>query len=272
MVGFPLAGPMFALAHLTPVAAWRVLAFGGAMFLFFLSLYEFNDYAGHEADARNPRLREAAMEPRALHLKRTAATLGAALLVFAILRPVLALGAVVSFVLWSIYSWPVKGWKEAPVLGTLIHFVTQSLHFLMGWTLVSAATLAGALIAFFFGGLFAAGHLFHEVIDFEADRQAGVRTMANRIGRQPALWIATGAFAACAAYWTLLFAQGRIDPGAFYPFGGAFALHAAGGAWFAASGRLRGHAGAMQLRAVYRAAYLLAGLGYVIQKFAVRGI
>lgn len=268
MVGFPLAGPAFALDALTVDAVARVFAFAVAMFLFFLSLYEFNDYCGHQADATNPRLREPATDPQDLHLKRTVTALVAALLGFALLKPALALGAAVSFGMWSIYSWPTRGWKQVPVLGTGIHFVTQALHFLMGWVLVAALNLDTLLIAFFFGGLFAAGHLFHEVIDFEADRQAGIRTMANRIGRKPAFWISTGAFAACSVYWALLFMAGRIAENAYAPFAGAFLLHAAVLTVFYLSGRVNERAGVLQLRAAYRAAYLLAGLAFVVHKFA----
>jgi 4-hydroxybenzoate polyprenyltransferase len=266
MVGFPLAGPVFALHAATLAAGWRVLAFAGAMFLFFLSLYDFNDYGGQRADALNPRLRDLPKYPRGLLLKRTAVTLAAAVLGLGLLKPLLAVGAVVSFGLWSLYSWP-AGWKEVPVLGTAVHLVTQALHFLMGWALVAGVTLDAVLVSVFFGGLFAGGHLFHEVIDFEADREAGLRTTANRIGRGKALGLSTALFLLCAAYWTLLYLTGRIDAASYVPFLAAFAVHAAALTLSAIAGRLQTRPGALLVRRAYRTAYLLAGLSLVVLKF-----
>lgn len=268
MLGFPFAGPVFALDSFSPDLGWRLLAFAGAMFLLFLSLYEFNAYCGHQADAFNPRLQPLGQDPRTLYLKRAAATLGGAVFIFFLLRPVLALAAVTSFMLWSLYSWPRWGWKEVPVLGTGIHFFTQALHFLMGWSLVADVTSSGILIAFFFAGLFSGGHLYHEVIDFEADRLAGIRTMANRIGRQPALLVSTGVFFVVALYWAVLFVLGHIEPAAFFPFLGAFFIHAILLVVFSVSGRLAHQAGAIQLRGLYRMCYLFAGLGFLVQRFS----
>lgn len=108
----------------------------------------------------------------------------AALLVFTLIGSRVVLLGVVVAVLGFFYSHPKLNFKGTPVASSLPHLIGGLFHFLLGYSVFSAIDQRGVLVALFFALTFAAGHLNHEVRDFELDSKTNARTNAVAFGKQ----------------------------------------------------------------------------------------
>ena len=110
----------------------------------------------------------------------------ASLLVFTLISSrVVILGAIVA-VLGFFYSHPKLNFKGTPVASSFPHLVGGLFHFLLGYAFFSPIDSRGILIALFFALTFTAGHLNHEVRDFELDSKTNARTNAVAFGKYAA--------------------------------------------------------------------------------------
>ena len=181
LLGFPMIGLFFAFKSADQLLSLPVFLFAAAIFALFTAIYAFNGLSGIESDLHNSRLSDLKGK-RTSFIVTLAVSLVISLLLFFLIKPVLALFSAVSFLLWCIYSFPEKGFKYRPVLGTLIHFVGQIIHFLMGYTVLAGIDGGSAAVSVYFALLFSAGHINHELIDHDADEKAGTRTGAVCFG------------------------------------------------------------------------------------------
>jgi 4-hydroxybenzoate polyprenyltransferase len=85
------------------------------------------------------------------------------------------------------YSWRTYPFKTLPALSSLIHLIFGTQAFILGAWSVGNADWTSLGIGAFFGLVFAAGHLHHEVADVEPDRRSGIKTHAVRFGPRPTL-------------------------------------------------------------------------------------
>src|SRR5689334_18327334 len=109
----------------------------------------------------------------------------ASLLVFALISSrVVIFGAIVA-ALGFFYSHPKLNFKGTPVASSFPHLVGGLFHFLLGYAVFSPIDSRGILIALFFALTFTAGHLNHEVRDFELDSKTNARTNAVAFGKRP---------------------------------------------------------------------------------------
>jgi len=146
-------------------------------------VFVFNDWAGHAADARDPR-RAAQLFGRSAISSGEVAFLAVALLIVSMLAMalvsvsalLLATGIACLSVFYSTFG------KGRPILASLLHVVGGALHFLLGYTAGHAVDHTGLAIALFFGLVFAGGHLNQEVRDYDADRCNRIRTTAVVFG------------------------------------------------------------------------------------------
>ena len=181
LLGFPLIGLFFAFESLQQLLSVKVPLFVVATFLLATAVYAFNGLAGIGEDKENARLSDLKSR-KSTFIATIAVSLSFSLVFFFLIKSELAVSAVVSFLLWCIYSFPKKGFKYRPVLGTLIHFIAQIIHFLMGYTVIKPIDGAGIAASIYFAVLFSAGHINHELIDREADEKTGLRTGAVYFG------------------------------------------------------------------------------------------
>lgn len=93
----------------------------------------------------------------------------------------IAAGMLVTSALYSAPRWHLKG---APVASSLLHLLGGSLHFLLGYLAIARLNLPAILFAGYFGVVFAAGHLMHEVRGHDADCANGIRTNAVAFGKK----------------------------------------------------------------------------------------
>ncbi len=84
------------------------------------------------------------------------------------------------------YSHPKLNAKGTPVASSIPHLVGGLFHFLLGYAVFLPIDSRGILIALFFALTFMAGHLNHEVRDFDLDSHNNARTNAVAFGKRPA--------------------------------------------------------------------------------------
>jgi 4-hydroxybenzoate polyprenyltransferase len=181
LLGFPMIGLFFAFRSADQLFSLPVFLFVAAIFSLFTAIYAFNGLAGSEDDCHNSRLSDL-KGVKTSFIVTLSVSLVLSLVLFFLIRPVLALFAAVSFLLWCIYSFPKKGFKYRPLLGTLIHFIGQIIHFLMGYTVLAPLDRGSAAVSVYFALLFSAGHINHELIDHDADKKSGIKTGAVCFG------------------------------------------------------------------------------------------
>jgi 4-hydroxybenzoate polyprenyltransferase len=151
-------------------------------------IFVFNDWAGYNSDIHDPR-RATLVSARQGISRREVAGVTIALLILAnvafaaVGKLAILLGAAIA-VLSFLYSCSASFGKSTPMMGSINHLLGGALHFLLGYTLVHALDTNGLMISFFFGLVFAGGHLNQEVRDYEGDLLNGIRTSAVVFGRQ----------------------------------------------------------------------------------------
>ena len=147
----------------------------------------------------------------------------------------------------------------------MLHFVAQVLHFQMGTLLFAPMTAGSVFVSIYFALLFSAGHLHHEMIDQEGDREAGLRTGAVFFGRSRALGMSCGLFLLAHVCWLFLFLNHWIAWRELVPFMTAFFLQVV--TLFVLLRKQPTVSGVvLRHRTFYRVYYLLAGVAYFTWK------
>jgi 4-hydroxybenzoate polyprenyltransferase len=128
------------------------------------------------------------------------------------------------FFLWTIYVWPKTSLKTKTGGGLVIAFLAQLCHFGVGYVYLAKPNLSMLLIGIYFALLFAGGHAWHELNDFDADEESGARTTAIALGRYNAMWLAQAFFLSAAIYWFVLGLMDFVEVRAVAPFMFAYIL------------------------------------------------
>lgn len=256
--GFALVGAMFAAPDWTAFWSLRSMALFFASYLVVFSIFAFNSWAGLREDAANPRLAVDGLASGWGYAVVTAVSFVGALAVFLLLRPVAIPYALAVFALCGIYSFPRYGAKYMPVAGTLAHVAIGVTQFQQGWALLDDPGARSLLMSLYFGLILSAGHVNHELIDYEADRTAGIMSGAVRFGPRHWIWLHTTiSFVALCLIVFLTFGGAFPLPWAF-PFMTASLLQLLSAARLCMAlptqRRLLAH------RALYRFCYLVAGI------------
>jgi len=217
LLGFPMIGLFFAFKSAEELVSLPVFLFAAAIFSLFTAIYAFNGLAGTEDDKNNSRLADLAGKRRSF-IVTIAVSLVLSILLFLLIKPLLAAFSAVSFLLWCVYSFPKKGFKYRPVLGTLIHFIGQLIHFLMGYAVLAQVDGKSAAASVYFALLFSAGHINHELIDHDADEKSGIKTGAVCFGVSAWEKVSFALFTLAAVYISVLPALDKKLLPACFPF------------------------------------------------------
>jgi 4-hydroxybenzoate polyprenyltransferase len=180
--GTPLMGAAFAIGAITTANLETLLIFLAGSILLVAHVFTLNDWAdiAHGLKAPDPLVSSLRLFWFSIFL------LIASLLVFELISArVVVLGAIVA-VLGFFYSHPKLNFKGTPIASSIPHLVGGLFHFLLGYAVFSPIDSRGILIALFFALTFTAGHLNHEVRDFELDSQTRARTNAVAFGKRSA--------------------------------------------------------------------------------------
>jgi 4-hydroxybenzoate polyprenyltransferase len=259
MIGFPLIGALIALGE------WRDIGlllarFFVATYPLVMYVYCLNSYGGVAHDRGNARLNgnpavTGEVSPRELVDLAYAGAFVSGLL-YSLWFPRCLIPWLLILANWTIYSHPALYAKGKPIAGSLVHFAGGVLQFLLGYAAVRPLDRRAAALGVYFALAFAAGHLNHEVMDFEPDRAAGLRTNAVAFGPRRMFAVAFGIFALAFAYLLVLTIAGWISWRYSWPYLAIFfphlLLHAR-----ATAGEWTGYDRTYQ--AVYRALFVAAG-------------
>lgn len=188
--GTPLMGVAFSIGAITPEKLEELVLFMAANVLLVAHIFVFNDWAAAAQHAQQPNKATALVyrgeiTSRAL-LIFSLALLVASLALFAFIGLRCVMLAVFFALLGAFYSHPWLNAKSTPIGSSLPHLVGGLFHFLLGYTLFAPFDYRGILIGLFFGLTFTAGHLNHEVQDFDFDRQNDFQTNAVAFGKRRA--------------------------------------------------------------------------------------
>lgn len=185
--GTPVMGAILALGTLTLADCIRAVVFGAGSLCLVGHVFVMNDWAGIDGDLRDPHRATRTFASQGVSRRAVgflaAALLGMTLLFFASLGPVSFVLALAILGLSTLYSAPSIHMKGRPILGSGLHLVGGTLHFLLGYATFSAIDAGSIVTGCFFGLIFTAGHLMHETRGYEGDQLNGIRTNAVAFGR-----------------------------------------------------------------------------------------
>lgn len=263
--GTPLMGLAFALhdgAHPSLMVLLQTLAvLVCASSLLVAHVFVLNDWAGIDADLRDPHRKSPSFlslgvtRQSMLGLAFLLAILGLAVSSF--LGPTSALVASGLLVTSVLYSAPPFHGKGVPVANSMLHLAGGSLHFLLGYLAVAEWSAQSLVLAAYFGVVFAAGHLMHEVRGHEADAANDIRTNAVVFGEKATY---ASSFALFSVAYVLIGYWGALEQHLWVVLvaGSAYLLHCVR-TWQALGSRLNHHA-LLKLQRCYRRNFALIGL------------
>lgn len=182
-------GVAFSIGAITPEKLGLLALFMAANILLVAHVFVFNDWAAAAQNGQQPNKAAALVYSEHISSRLlfffSIALLAASLLLFALIGPHSLILAAAIAAVGIFYSHPWLNAKGTPIGASLPHLAGGLLHFLLGYTLFVPFDQRGVLIGLFFALTFTAGHLNHEVADFEHDRQGGIRTNAVTFGKGP---------------------------------------------------------------------------------------
>lgn len=175
-------GVVFSIGTITAGKLETLLLFLLGSILLVAHVFTLNDWAdvAHGLKAPDPQVPSQRLFWFSLFL------LIASLLVFALLGSRVVILGVIVAALGFFYSHPKLNAKGTPIASSIPHLVGGLFHFLLGYAVFMAIDERGILIALFFALTFTAGHLNHEVRDFDLDSHNNARTNAVAFGKRPA--------------------------------------------------------------------------------------
>src|ERR1700722_898659 len=197
--GTPLMGAVFSMGALTTANCETLLVFLAGSILLVAHVFTLNDWAdiAHGLNVPDPLVSSLRLFWFSLFL------LIASLLIFWLINVRVVLLGVVVAVFGFFYSHPKLNFKGTPIASSIPHLVGGVFHFLLGYAVFAPLDQRGVFIALFFALTFAAGHLNHEVRDFELDQKNNARTNAVAFGKRTTF--VAGPLFFCCAYFFFFF-------------------------------------------------------------------
>jgi 4-hydroxybenzoate polyprenyltransferase len=263
MLGFPFMGTLFAMKNIEDLFSFKVFVFLAGLFFLCTAIYAFNAWAGYDEDGENERL-TGLKDKKNRFMTATAVSGILFVLTFFISGLPFVILSLLSFFLWTVYSWPKKGFKYRPVLGTVIHFLGQGIHFQMGYSVLDRTSLNSILVSIYFSLLFSAGHLNHELIDHDPDRKMNVNTGAVHFGKKRWEAVSFSVFAFSTFYLLALSMFKVTDIMFSWPFIFAGTVHIAYRLMLCKNDLSKERF--LNERKFYRTAYFLSGIFFIAAK------
>ncbi len=268
VLGFPLLGVLFSFPDLTGLFSWRVFVFTAASFFVVFFIWAFNGLCGLREDVKNLRFKYLSDGLHKDYLLLLLISLFCSLGLFLSLGSMFVWPLIFIFLLSFIYSYPAKGLKYRPWGGVVIHFVFEMVCFQMGWMLFKPISVYSVCISIFFAFLFSIGHMHHELIDYESDKNVGIRSSAVYFGKKKWAMIYHFSVFLCFLYWTILFGLKMIVWWEYLFFAAALFLQMMT-FLFLRSKSLKDDSFFLVNRALYRVYYFLAGVCFLFFKIYV---
>lgn len=257
--GFFVIGYFFAIDSLDSFRPLNFIYFFIATYLLVLSYYSMNSFVGYREDISNNRLHATGAQYRFLWFSSLTGLVSFSL--FWTHSNLLLILAAAIFIIAYIYS---AFLKYMPFAGSLIHLIAIPFKFSIGYIFVVGDFKAQPLLfSLYFGFLFSAGHIHHELIDFDSDGKNGITTTAHYLGKTRALFFYIIVTTLSFIYLLALFLFHLISLPTMLVFGSAFLIQIA--VWLFLTKKRNGITHNLLLnRRAYRVIYFIAGLAFLI--------
>jgi len=187
MSGFFIIGGIFAIESFDKENIVKLLLISIMSFFIVISVYAFNSAAGKEQDKNNIRLKNLWDFKKCTFLIFAIVSFTISMVISIYLKPVSATISLIIIIIWILYSHPRFGLKQKAIWGTIIHFIGQILHFNLAYIIFCNISIESVFVSMYFAFAFSSGHLLHEIIDYDADKQAGLKTSAIMFGHKKTL-------------------------------------------------------------------------------------
>lgn len=231
-----------------------------------LSVYNLNAYSDYEYDWLNPRLKKLGAIKKWQYGTGIIILFIACELIFYKLNIQLVWAGLAAFSLWCLYYLPGIKLKAVMLGGTFIHLVGGMLHFHFGWLAVQPVSVKSVLCSLQISLLLCAGHINHEMLDYESDKAHHIGTTTVRIGLKKAQWLHFILFAASGIVWVWLYLMHYLNTISFIIF---LAAYAGSASWRLVAFLKNEHMGPKQWRTIYRWWFIAAAAGLVCEKIMV---
>lgn len=181
MTGFSFNGILFTETDnwLNPLKNLKVFLL---VFFYVMAVYSLNSFADYKGDIQSQRLKIIGNLAKSTYLTLLILFVVLFSMISISLGIIVFLTSIFSFSLWIVYYLPPFRLKSTFLAGTFAHFVGGILHFHIGYNCYETFDKISIAVATYFALLLCTGHLHHEMIDYEADKNSGNRTTAVRIG------------------------------------------------------------------------------------------
>lgn len=195
-LGFVLVGALFAISTWSWDVVFILLKISFYSFICGLTIFCFNSYSGYDDDKANERL-SALFNVSKFQWLLLTVFFTVTSLVLILFHPFIHIPnplpliyiALAVLLCWGLYTMPKYGLKGIPLGGILISFLTELLLFHLSYLFFAPLSFKSIAISCYFGFLVAAGHALHELIDYDADKEAGIRTTAVYLGFEKAKYV-----------------------------------------------------------------------------------
>lgn len=180
MIGFIFTIPKF---NVLLIYDFFLLVFH--FYLFIQSVYLLNSFFGRKSDYLNRRFKDLTIDDKKAEILFFVGSLllfGTSLYTDSFFNLNGKYLLLINYVFWILYGSPLISFKSNFILGSLIHFLSGILNFLLGFVVIEDLNWNSVLISIYFSLLFVSGHMHHMSIDYEADKKAGMNTLSNIIG------------------------------------------------------------------------------------------
>jgi len=228
-----------------------------------LSIYNLNAYTDYEYDSHNPRLKKLGNIKKWQYGTGVIVLFIACELIFYKLNIQLVWTGLAGFGLWCLYYLPRIKLKAVMLGGTFIHLIGGMLHFHFGWLAFKPVSAESVLCSLHVSLLLCAGHINHETIDYESDKEHGIKTTTVRIGVEKAWVLHIALFTASAITWICLYMNHYMNMLSFLTLLSAYVVSAA---WRLRAGILNRKIQPEQWQMVYRYCFATAAGVLIFEK------
>ncbi len=225
MTGFILVGAVFAVSDKGDVEWGSLLLLSVVSYVLMLSVYTANSWLGYSHDKHNQRLNAQNLFPKSFYLFATIVFYLVSFVMCWWMNPHALPMHFIIFVLWFLYGMPGFG-KHLPIIGTVIHFLVAVVQFNFAYVFFAPVSEVSLFISMYFALLISAGHLHHEIIDYEADKSNRIKTSTVKWGINNTKNVSFLIFVVAHLYWAVLFWQQIIDAFQLLVFALGFIVHA----------------------------------------------
>jgi len=186
-LGAPFLGVVFSVNNIYDINILKLFLLLSGYFTLVSHIYLYNDLKGKGFDLLDTLKKTPLLKGEVSYFSLflfSLLLLFYSIIVYYFLNPIFLIFLFIDIIMGITYVHPKVLLKNRPFFSIIFLFISNFNDFLIGWLLFGKINITGILLSVYFGLLGAAGQMFHEVKDYEADKISGIRTNAVRFGQK----------------------------------------------------------------------------------------